>query len=68
MLEIRLRPHIVLTRTFLVQDLPEQHAELNGAVEENFLAMLLGKREPKVRLPLIGNPQNTAVIPARCAS
>ena len=68
MLEIRLRPHIVLTRTFLVQDLPEQHAELNGAVEENFLGMLLGKREPKVRLPLIGNLQNTAVIPARCAS
>lgn len=27
--------------------------------EENLVAMLLGKREPKVRLPLIGDLQNT---------
>ena len=33
-------------------------AELDGTVEENFVAMLLGKREPEVGPPLIGKLQN----------
>jgi hypothetical protein len=52
--EIHLRPHIVLIRAFLVQDLPEQVTELVRGVEENFVAMLLGEREPEAGLDLAG--------------
>jgi len=34
------------------------NAELYGGVEKNFVAILLGKREPEVGPPLIGNLQN----------
>jgi hypothetical protein len=49
--EIHLRPNVVLVRAFLVQDLPEQVAELIRGVEQNLVAILLGKREPQVRPP-----------------
>jgi len=55
--EIHLRPHIVLIRAFLVQDLPEQVTELVRGVQKNFVAMLLGESEPEVWPPLKGNLQ-----------
>jgi len=60
--EIHLRPNVVLVRAFLVQDLPEQVAELIRGVEQNLVAILLGKREPQVRPPLKG-PVKTFVSP-----
>jgi hypothetical protein len=56
--EIHLRPHIVLIQAFLVQDLSEQDAELVGGVEKNFVAMVLGKRELGVGPPVISDLQH----------
>jgi hypothetical protein len=42
----------------LVQNLPEQHAELLRSVEKNLAAMLLGEGEPEVRPPVAGDLQH----------
>jgi hypothetical protein len=36
--EIHLQPHIAFARTFVIQDLPEEDAELVSRVEKNLMA------------------------------